>query len=90
MKDNNKFVYNSDFGEVFLQVVVIPSSKINKISYDLNGNLRIKLTSPAINGEANKQLLKQLSKYFKVKLSDLEIISGLKSRRKKISIKKII
>ncbi len=53
-----------------------------------DGNLKIRLTSPPVDGKANEALLKFLSKLLKVPKSKLEITKGLKSRSKTIKVGK--
>ena len=86
MKYKNLISYNSVPDGLIMNVKVLPSSKINKISFDDDRNLRVKLTKTPTNNEANKQLLKDLSIYLKVRLQDLKIIAGHKSRTKKVFI----
>ena len=55
----------------------------------LVGNLlKIRLTAAATDGKANKQLIKYLSKQFKVKQSAITILSGHNSRQKRLCIEK--
>ncbi|RLB09255.1 MAG: hypothetical protein DRG27_04680 [Deltaproteobacteria bacterium] len=48
--------------------------------------IKIKLTSAAQKGKANKQLLELLSKRLKLPKSKIKIVSGESSRDKRISI----
>jgi len=53
----------------------------------LHGNaIKIALTSPPIDGEANKQLIQFMAKRFSVKKSSISIISGAHSRHKLVSV----
>jgi len=49
-----------------------------------NGFLKINIREKPIEGKANRSLLKFLSKSFNINRSEIEIISGKKSRKKKI------
>ena len=68
-----------------ISVRVVPRASRDKIEQCPQG-LKVYLTKPAIKGEANKQLLKILSSYLKVKKSSLAIVKGLTSRDKVIEI----
>jgi uncharacterized protein (TIGR00251 family) len=46
--------------------------------------LKVKLTSPPVDGAANKMCIDFLAKYLKLRKSDIEMISGHKSRSKKL------
>lgn len=47
---------------------------------------KIYLRAPAVDGKANKALIEFLSHHFNVAKSKIEIIKGLKSRNKTITI----
>ena len=77
--------------ENILEVRVIPKAKKNLIKKEagtLTGTSRLKvyLTSPAMEGKANKALIEALSKYFGVKKSQISIVKGEKSRDKFVKI----
>jgi len=72
--------------EKIYTIKVIPNSKINKIVKKTETFIKIKLTAPAHDGKANKALIKFLSRYFKIAQNKIQIISGLKSREKKIKL----
>ncbi len=71
---------------VIIEIKVTPKSKCSKILLDKSGKLCAHLTSVPENGKANYELIKLLSKLIKVPQSNIEIISGLTSRLKKIKI----
>jgi len=48
--------------------------------------VKMSLTSPPVNGEANKQLIQFLSKQFKVKKSNITILTGIHNRRKRVKV----
>jgi uncharacterized protein len=49
--------------------------------------LKLRLTAPPVEGEANKECVKFLAKLFNIPKSSVEIIQGQKSRRKTVLIK---
>lgn len=70
-------------------VRIIPRSSRNEIA-GIEGDLyRIKVTSPPIDGKANKALITFLSKKLKTPKKNIEIISGEKSRNKRLRINNI-
>ncbi len=72
---------------VLHKVHVIPASKINQIvGYMDDGSLKIKLKAKPIEGKANKELIKYLSKVLGIKASEIEIDSGFNSRNKIVRI----
>lgn len=68
-----------------LKIKVIPQSKKNQIKQD-GDMLKVYLTAPAVDGKANKALIKALAEYFDVKKGAIEIKRGTLSRNKIIII----
>ena len=59
----------------------------NEISEILDdGTIKIRLIAPALEGKANHALIEFLSKVLHVKTSSIEIVGGLRSKDKLISI----
>ena len=69
-----------------LRIKVVPNSSKNVISGILDESLKIKIKAPAVEGAANKELVKFLSKLFKVSKSDIIFTNGETSKRKLIKI----
>ena len=67
-------------------VRVIPRSSKTEIVGEHNGALKIKLKPPPVDGAANEELIRYLSKLFDVSRSKIEIVSGETSRSKRIRI----
>ena len=68
------------------QVKVKPNSRIQKIVEETDGSLTVYLKSPPVDGKANEELIKLLSKKFGAPKSNIRIKSGLSSRQKLIEI----
>ncbi len=67
-----------------LSLYIQPRSSRNQI-VGLHGDcLKIKLTSPPVEGAANKCCREFLAKYFRLAKSDVELIAGDKARQKRI------
>ncbi len=73
-------------GDILLKVKVHPNSSKSGIDGVYGDCIKIKLNSPPVEGKANGELLKYLSKFLKVPKSKLEIVSGEKGRTKIIKI----
>lgn len=65
---------------------VTPNSSANKIGKFENNHLKIYITTVPEDGKANKAVISLISKTFKVPKSKIEIISGHKSKNKKIRL----
>ncbi|MFH1825850.1 MAG: DUF167 domain-containing protein [bacterium] len=70
---------------MIFKVRVIPNAKHNKIVQE-PGRLKVYLTAPAVEGKANKALIKFLAEYFDVKKSKIKIVKGSKSRDKIVEV----
>jgi uncharacterized protein len=74
---------------VIFAVRVIPRSSRSEIIGKYDGTLKVKLNSPPVDGEANKELIVLLAKFFHVSKSDVEIIGGQTSKLKQVKISSI-
>lgn len=79
------FIESTEKG-LFIRVRLQPRSSKNAIDGVQNGALKIKLTAPPVEGEANRALIEFLSDALDVKKSALSIDSGLKSRDKRVRV----
>lgn len=70
---------------MILNVKVIPNAKRNTIEESEN-SLKVYLTAPPLEGKANKALIELLAKHFGIRKSNIRILSGERSREKKIEI----
>lgn len=73
-------------GGVRLEVSVQPRSSRNQVVGEQNEALKIKLTAPPVEGEANAALIDFLANYLKLPRKDIKIIKGETSRHKLVEI----
>jgi uncharacterized protein (TIGR00251 family) len=66
--------------------VIQPRSSQNEISGIHNNSLKIRLTSPPVDGAANKTCVKFLAKWLGVSPSKIRIVAGLSNKNKTIEI----
>jgi len=69
-----------------IKLKIIPKSSRNQIVGEIDGILKIKLTAPPVDGEANKKLIEFLSKEWNLPKSKIKIIKGERSKNKIIEI----
>lgn len=69
-----------------VQIKVAPKSGRHEWKLDKSGNIKCYLKSAPEKGMANRELIQLLAKALHVTQSDIEIVSGLTSRLKKIKI----
>lgn len=67
-------------------VRAVPRASKSEIVGSLDGALKIRLASPPVDGAANLELVKILSKAFDVPKNAVEILSGQTGRTKQVKI----
>lgn len=72
--------------KIDIQVKLLPRSSRTEIVGRENNRLKVKVTSPPVDGEANKALIQLLAKTLRVSKGRVEIIAGKSSRLKTIRI----
>lgn len=72
-----------------LELHVTPRGSKNEIIGWKNEILWLKITAPPVDGSANTAIIKLLATVLKVKKSAITIISGEKSREKRLKIENI-
>lgn len=88
--DGSRYLSVAKDGKLYIKVRVQPRASRTMVAgvTEVNGDARLKisLTSPPVDGEANAALTSFLAKLFKVKKSSVEVASGLKSRSKGVKL----
>lgn len=69
-----------------IYVKVLPRSSRNSVEKTAEGEYKVKLTAPPVDGEANVMLIKVLAEYFGVSKSSLAIIGGKSAKIKIVEI----
>lgn len=69
-----------------IYIKVIPRAGKNEVIKITEGEYKVKLTAPPVDGEANAMLIKILADYFKVAKSNIEIVGGKSARTKMVDI----
>jgi uncharacterized protein (TIGR00251 family) len=72
-----------------IRLHVQPRSKRCEISGIHNGALKVKVTAPPVDDAANRAIVDFFSTLLGISKSSLQIVSGLKSKDKKLQIKGI-
>jgi len=76
--------YEIKNGKITINIKAQPNSSKNKIAGIYDGDkLKINIKAPAVEGAANKELIKFLSKEFKIPKSEI-VIKGETSKRKQV------
>lgn len=69
-----------------ISAVIQPRASKNEVAGIHNNSLKVRLTSPPIDGAANKTCIKFLAKWLGVSPSNLSIVAGLSNKNKTIEI----
>jgi uncharacterized protein (TIGR00251 family) len=69
-----------------IYIKVTPRSFKNEVIKISEGEYKVRITAPPVDGEANEALIKILSDYFKVAKSNIKIVGGRSARTKIIDI----
>ncbi len=73
-------------GAILFDVRVVPRSSRSEIVGPHDGSMKIRISSPPVDGAANAELIKLLAKSLGVAKSDVEIMNGETSKNKRIKI----
>ena len=72
--------------DLILHVLLQPKASSNQWVAPQDGRIKIRITAPPIDGQANTHLIEFLAKQFKVAKSQIQIISGELARQKTLLI----
>ena len=73
-------------GGVELVVKVVPRASKTALAGEADGVLRIRISAPPVDGAANVELVRFLSKIFGVAKTSVKLVSGAQSRQKRVLI----
>lgn len=73
-------------GGVRLHLFIQPKASKNVVVGAHNGEIKIKITSPPVDGEANAGLIEFLSKLFKIPKRDITLVKGETNRHKVVEL----
>ena len=73
-------------GALCFSVRVVPRASRSEIAGEHDGALRVRLAAPPVDGAANAELLRTLSKAFDVSVRDVVIVGGHTSKLKQVHV----
>lgn len=71
---------------LYLKIYVQPGASKSSVSGEHDGYLKIRISSPPVEGKANEALVEFLSNALSVRKSRIEILEGKTSRKKLLRI----
>lgn len=69
-----------------IYIKVSPRSSKNEVVKISEGEYKVKLTAPPVDGQANVMLIKVLAQFFKVSKSSINIVGGKTAKIKMVDI----
>ncbi len=72
---------------ILIEVKVEPRSSKKGITGVMDNVLKVKLTAPPVEGEANEQLVEVIAEATGVRKSSISVVRGRSSKRKTVEIK---
>ncbi len=71
---------------VTFAVRVQPRASRSEIAGELDGALKLRLAAPPVDGEANEELIRLLSKLFRLPRASVELLSGATNKNKVVRL----
>jgi uncharacterized protein (TIGR00251 family) len=84
--DLNPLDISGTQGGCIVSLLIQPRASKNELVGILNGNLKVRLTSPPIDGAANSLCIEFFARILKTSRSRIQIVAGAASRHKRLSI----
>lgn len=78
------YLSQSADGAVLLHIYVQPKASKSKVVGLFDGCLKIAITAPPVDGKANEEVMKFLSRLLNIPGRDIVIQAGAQSRRKRV------
>lgn len=72
--------------ELIIDIYVQPGAKISQIIGIHGERLKIKISSPPVDGKANHEVIEFFSQLLNISRRDISLVSGEKSRNKRVKI----
>jgi uncharacterized protein len=69
-----------------LEIAVVPRAASDVVGPYADGTLRIRVTRPPADGEANRAIIRLVARALDVAPSRLDLVAGSRSRRKRIRV----
>jgi uncharacterized protein len=71
---------------LILELHVQPGASRSEFAGRHGNRIKVRLAAPAVDGRANEALVEFLAAHYGVRKRDVRILSGLKSRQKRVAI----
>ena len=79
--------FREEGGALVFAVRVVPRASKSAVAGEHDGVLRVRVAAPPVEGAANEELVRFLSKALGVAARDVEIVSGHASKSKRVRVR---
>ncbi|HKG15362.1 MAG TPA: DUF167 domain-containing protein [Pyrinomonadaceae bacterium] len=79
--------FTEEPGALTFAVRVVPRASKSALAGEHGGALKVRVAAPPVEGAANAELARFLSKAFGVAARDVEVVSGHASRTKRVRVR---
>jgi uncharacterized protein (TIGR00251 family) len=79
--------FTEESGALTFAVRVVPRASKSALAGEHGGALKVRVAAPPVEGAANEELARFLSKAFGVAARDVEIVSGRASKTKRVRVR---
>ena len=73
-------------GRITFEVRVVPRAARTELAGEMGDAVKVRVSSPPLDGAANAELIKFLAKILGVAKADVQIVSGQTSKTKRVQI----
>ena len=73
-------------GRITFEVRVVPRAARTELAGEMGDAVKVRVSSPPVDGTANAELIKFLAKMLGVAKGDIEIVSGQASKTKRVQV----
>ena len=87
MTGQDRLWYRWDNGDLILRVQVQPRASRDELANVINGHLKVRITAPPVDGEANEHLLRFMGKQFGLPKKQVILLHGQKSKTKVLCLR---
>src|SRR5574341_765767 len=89
MRDRDFNITDASRGAAFTVKLVPKATRTEIVGIEEDGTIKIRVIAPPVEDEANEELINFLAQFLSVPTKDIEILGGLNSRKKLITVMNI-
>ena len=79
--------YSEEADSIAFNIRVVPRASKSEVVGELDGDLKVRIAAPPVDGAANEEIVKLIAKQFSRPRADVEIVRGEASRSKRVRVR---